>query len=301
MNKIATLSILSILSFSLVASTLSHYPEVHKIIYGFDNRMEVFEAPSQYSDWASATAAMVKTSDLKQTLFNRNFKWLPSVKYEERFRLCSAERFVGQPTVSNCSGFLVAPDILVTAGHCAMSNEQCLDSSWIFDYNAEKEGLAKITFPSKNIFKCAMIIATEKNLVTKNDYAVIRLDRPVVGRIPLKVRLTGKIEDNTELLLIGHPSFLPTKIVDGGSIRVNIDPVYFVGNIDSFAGNSGSPVMDAKTGVVEGILVRGGKDFNYDSVKNCYTTNVCEEGDCRGEDVTRITNIANLLQTLIPN
>jgi hypothetical protein len=45
---------------------------------------------------------------------------------------------------------------------------------------------------------------------------------------------------------------------------------------------------------VEGILVRGERDYVLDSVSNCYRPKVCKMNECRGEDVTRITNIKEL-------
>ena len=41
--------------------------------------------------------------------------------------------------------------------------------------------------------------------------------------------------------------------------------------------------MDAKTGLVEGILVRGENDYVLDSARRCNIVNVCEEGKCRGD------------------
>ena len=48
--------------------------------------------------------------------------------------------------------------------------------------------------------------------------------------------------------------------------------------------NSGSVVLDAKTGLVEGILVRGENDYVLDSARRCNIVNVCEEGKCRGDN-----------------
>ena len=42
--------------------------------------------------------------------------------------------------------------------------------------------------------------------------------------------------------------------------------------------------MDAKTGLVEGILVRGENDYVLDSARRCNIVNVCEEGKCRGDN-----------------
>lgn len=122
-----------------------------------------------------------------------------------------------------------------------------------------------------------------------------RLDRKVINRLPLKIRREGKVDDQAGLVIIGNPSGLPTKVALEGTMRKNDNSIYFVANLDSFAGNSGSAVIDRKTGLVEGILVRGEIDFVLDSERNCKIVKQCAEGSCRGEDVTRITNILPLV------
>ncbi|MFN8369647.1 MAG: S46 family peptidase [Bacteriovoracaceae bacterium] len=88
---------------------------------------------------------------------------------------------------------------------------------------------------------------------------------------------------------------LPTKISDGANVRTNNNPKYFVANLDTYGGNSGSAVFNTKTGEVEGILVRGENDYVYDSAQGCRVSNKCTNAGCRGEDVTRITNIKELM------
>ena len=77
-------------------------------------------------------------------------------------------------------------------------------------------------------------------------------------------------------------------------VRKNVNPIYFSSNLDTFGGNSGSAVFNADTGEVEGILVRGEADYVNDRRRGCKVPNQCSDGGCRGEEVTRITNIKNL-------
>jgi V8-like Glu-specific endopeptidase len=128
-----------------------------------------------------------------------------------------------------------------------------------------------------------------------NDYALIRLDRKVVGRTPLKYRKSGKIAEGQEIVVIGHPTGLPTKVAGGANVRENHRDVFFNANLDTFGGNSGSAVFNADTGEVEGILVRGEQDYEYDWSKGCRVVYKCTDDGCRGEDVTRITNIEALM------
>jgi hypothetical protein len=132
--------------------------------------------------------------------------------------------------------------------------------------------------------------------LSKLDYALIRLDRPAFDRPVLKIRTEGKIEDNAELVLIGHPLGESMKVTGEAKIIENTNPVFFKTNLDSFMGNSGSPIFNKKTGLVEGILVRGEGDFLSDEEGNCERFNICPESGegCVGEDATRITKIPQL-------
>ena len=203
-----------------------------------------------------------------------------------------------------CSGFLVGPDLLVTAGHCMRGgpdsetnvNMNCKTNLWVFDYRQDLIGdnPDEVFVNSKSVYKCAKVISQVLDQSTKNDFALIKLERVVEDREPLKFRTEGKIEDATEIVVIGHPSGLPTIISDGAQVRTNTNPYFFVANLDTFGGNSGSAVFDSETGLVEGILVRGENDYQYNPERGCTEVFKCENDKCRGEDVTRITMIPEL-------
>jgi hypothetical protein len=129
--------------------------------------------------------------------------------------------------------------------------------------------------------------------MSKDDYAFIELDRKVTDLEPLKVRTSGKISKGDSVVVIGHPTGLPTKIADGAKVR-SIQGKFFSANLDTFGGNSGSAVFNAVTHEVEGILVRGETDYVYNSTLGCQVVNVCSNDSCRGEDVTFIKNVEGL-------
>jgi hypothetical protein len=70
-------------------------------------------------------------------------------------------------------------------------------------------------------------------------------------------------------------------------------PAFFVANLDTYGGNSGSPVFNSETHKVEGILVRGETDFT--TIGACTVSMRCPNTGCRGEDCTRITEFAHLI------
>src|SRR5690606_7912461 len=97
--------------------------------------------------------------------------------------LCSDQRFAAQVTPGSCSGFLVGPDVLVTAGHCVSNQKKCEDKFWVFGFTREEA--ADLTLSGENVYKCSQVLYQVLNQGDKNDYAVIKLDRPVEGREPL--------------------------------------------------------------------------------------------------------------------
>jgi len=118
----------------------------------------------------------------------------------------------------------------------------------------------------------------------------VQLDRKVLGRTPVTIRSAGKIPDGEPLFVIGHPCGLPQKFADGAVVRSNHPAAFFVANLDTYGGNSGSPVFSGKTYQLEGLLVRGQKDFV--STGHCNVSMVFPTTGAGGEDVTRSTEWA---------
>jgi V8-like Glu-specific endopeptidase len=206
---------------------------------------------------------------------------------------CAEERFSHQITAAMCSGFLVGNKYLVTAGHCITSESDCASNKWVFDYKVDDAGQSGVTVANTSVYSCKRIISRALDRMSQDDYAYIELDRVVTDRAPLTFRKTGSINAGDEILVIGHPTGLPTKITDGAHVRA-LKGKFFTANLDTYGGNSGSAVFNATTGVVEGILVRGENDYISDS-RGCRASNICPEDGCRGEDVTYITNIKELM------
>ena len=279
----------------LISTSLQLFAS-EKVIYGEDNRVDVVDCDNPlYVDLAHSTAAQITSSNI--TKDGDRYK-IDGSSLAFEYRVCKDERYASQKTVANCSGFLVKDDLLVTAGHCIKTMNDCRRRHWVFGYYADESGQTVTTLPKENIYRCTEIISQTLDSGTKNDFALIRLDRAVVGRNPLQVRTSGKIKKGTELVIIGHPLGLPAKIADNAFVRSNIKQKYFAANLDSFGGNSGSAVINIETGLVEGILVRGERDFIYDSSTRCNRMKRCSNNGCKGEDVTRITNISKLMEIL---
>jgi V8-like Glu-specific endopeptidase len=263
-----------------------------KVIYGVDDRLDLYETGDQlYKDLAKSTAAMMSMSNLTD---NEDGTYSIKGSSLESRGICKSSKFSQQITAARCSGFLVGKDLFVTAGHCVRTAGDCVNFAWVFDFAVDEADKINFTVAKSSVYKCKEIIEQKLDRLTNDDYALIRLDREVTERTPLNFRREGRVEDKKEILVIGHPTGLPSKIAAGAYVRNNVNDVYFQANLDTFGGNSGSAVFDAENGQVEGILVRGETDYIYDRTRGCRVPKVCTNEGCRGEDVTRITNIEKL-------
>ena len=263
----------------------------NKVIYGEDNRVDVVNSTnSLFVELSRSTAAMISSSNLRP---EDNGTTKITARTLKSNGICASERFSAQISAANCSGFLVGEDLLVTAGHCIRSNSDCKSYKWVFDYKVDHEEQGAITVDNTSVYSCSKIINRSLNGSTMDDWALIQLDRKVTDRAPLTYRTSGRIAKNDAIVVIGHPTGIPTKIADGANVR-SLENTFFVANLDTYGGNSGSAVFNAETGMVEGILVRGTTDYVYDSAQKCQVSNVCANSACRGEDVTYITNIPEL-------
>jgi len=269
------------------------------VIYGEDDRIDLRDASEMQKNLARGTAVMVPKERIKKRLFSRSASFSGVSTFNDQvldyegIPLCKEERFREEVTAGVCSGFLIAPDIMVTAGHCIMTERQCKSHDWVFDFALDDKG--KYSIEKKNIYSCEKLIAWKNDFISGLDYAIIKLNKRVKDRKPLDIRRMGKIDDNAEVMVIGNPYGLNTKVSAGATVVDNEDETFFVSDLDTLQGNSGSAIFNAKTGVVEGILVRGEEDFDYDYENECFKSKRCENAsECRGEDVIRITELPEI-------
>lgn len=251
------------------------------LIYGNDDRYEAQLYPEvDFIEKARSVAIRVSKRRLSPDREDSSLINFSERKLKNAIPgLCESERFREQFSLGDCSAFLIAPNKLVTAGHCMAAESECTSHSWVFDFYDNTT-----QFKKSNVYQCKKII-TQKYLYSEgavNDYAIIELDREVLERAPLATRKMGRVNLGTPLVVIGHPLGLPMKITDGAKVsRMNsmererkihswlLRRNYFTANIDAYGGNSGSPVFNKKTGKVEGILIQGAEDFAYNQEKEC--------------------------------
>lgn len=264
-----------------------------RVVYGSDDRVDLYQLLDP--EWFDIAQSTVAIFDQKKITDSGSHFQITSTQYGNTYGLCEDEPFYEQPISAFCSGSLIGPDLIVTAGHCIRNEYNCEKARFVFNYSY-KDKTSDPTIVAKNdVYSCKKIIHTETNALTGIDFALIRLDRKVHNHPILPIQLYDKINNQQNLVVIGHPSGLPAKFAGNASVRTNDEDHYFVSNLDTYGGNSGSPVFNADTKEIEGILVRGASDFLYDAEDKCRRSNVCADNSCRGEDVVRISSILNYI------
>lgn len=328
------------LFLSLSTAMAVHQPNSNLVIYGDDDRVEPYTVTDRKLKKISrSVAAMVspysislKPVDQVSTPVSSSRSWgrgkSPEAQasemtvkgytlgeggvyvrgyceggYCER-QVCDSERFHDQLTIAGCTGFLVAEDILVTAGHCVLTNEDCKSTRWVFGFEVEESGsIAKMT--SDDLYECKEIIGRDlgdfrKDKVNYHDYAVLRLNKKVKGRTPIKINKTGKPVIGDEVAVLGHPSGLPQKIAAGAEVK-KLDNNYFYANLDTYGGNSGSPVINLRTYEVEGIVVIGNDDYTSSdplAYSSCAVSAVLPDETVQAEIASNISQIFPTLETI---
>ena len=265
--------------------------EKQKLVYGTDDRVEIKDAPPQGRADADSVVALFKAAGVVD--MGNGKSQVRTKLFVTSYELCASEPFGQQPCGAYCSGFLVAPDVVATAGHCARPEEFAVaDIRFIFGFRVDEDGNVPTVFPNSEIYRGVELI-DYRYTAAGTDWALVRLDRPVPNHPVVAIRRDGRIPDHEALHVIGHPCGLPAKYADKAQVRTNANPAFFLANLDTYGGNSGSPVFNSHDHTVEGILVRGDNDFV--SQGHCNVSNVCPAAGCSGESVVRTTEFAGLI------
>lgn len=263
-----------------------------KVIYGTDDRIDLYEETNGTRRlWAASTCALLRAGDVQEntdgTVTLRTFD----------YNVCPDEPFANQPAAAFCSGFMVGPDIIATAGHC-FDNGDIGSVRFVFGFVMEDANTPVTTVNANQVYTGVELLG--QALAGDLDYAVVRVDRTITApnATPFDLRREGVIAVGAPIGVIGHPSGIPLKLAFGNDtvVRSNSNSGFFVANLDTYGGNSGSPVIDPNTGIVEGILVRGETDFVNDN--GCLRSNVVSNTGGRGEDVSKSTTFTEFVPLL---
>ncbi len=225
------------------------------VIYGNDDRTEIYAVPDGVHRTAAETAVAMQTdADSLDRSNPDDIRITYAGILGETEGLCADVAYYDQPDPGYCSGTLIDDRHILTAGHCVETADDCSPQwPWVFGYYYESEGTFR-TITADDVYECVDRVVFRNDL--EGDYAVIELDRPVVGHTPATLRGGSDAAPNgTPLTLIGHPNGIPMKVA-GDATVLDYDGQELFTDLDAFFGNSGSGVWN-DAGLVVGILVAG--------------------------------------------
>lgn len=240
---------------------------------------------------ALSVAMMIDNSILSQHIVDSLYR-IDSTSLNESAPVCDDNPWKNNIAIGQCSSFLVSPNKVLTAGHCIKNTaEACSKKSFVFDL---KDDFYTSTFgqflSSNQIYNCKSVVKHKVDYDSGLDYALIELDRAVQDRDLIDSQRVEESLDLSELYMIGYPLGLGSMVSSFGHIREEYQSIY-VTNLDSFVGNSGSPVFSGPDNKLIGLLSRGEKDFKWNSQDKCFELIKCSDSSCRGEDVVKLNAI----------
>ena len=246
------------------------------LIYGGDDRIELRDAPPRFRELASAVVGLV-SAELYEHLTHAPDS-LAELSAERTVPLCPDEFGADQPTLVQCTGVLIAPDLVLTAGHCFSPADRC--DRYVYMTGLALNGGGDLDLQQAEARSCTAIIersAATYELGTSLDYALIRLEAPMRAAPATMARSVPSV--GQPLVAATHPLGLPLKLDMGASVLAIIDQptagAHFAADIDAFIGSSGGAVFDA-AGKLVGVLVGGDGDFDYDRDRDCFRSRLIE-------------------------
>jgi hypothetical protein len=203
--------------------------------------------------------------------------------------LCPDEPFWCQPSVVErqgeyvgafgYSGYLLSPRHILTCWHGweHFSHDKQVA---IFGYQAGSPCDNPTLLPARWVYPLKLYPrATAPNRGNGGpgvgDWVVLELER-AVDHMPLrKMPVISAAEPGRPVYTLGFPCGLPLKLADGATV-LSANSTELWCDLDTFTGNSGSPVFDAITHALLGIVVQGQKDegdFEPAARAGCYVGN----------------------------
>jgi len=280
-----------------------------KAIYGVDDRRN-YDHP-QVTNWqrrgADSTVVLVDMQNLIPSADGASFDLRGgNILGSDGSGLCTPaqaeglgkpeEPFYDEPNPGFCSGFRVGSDRIATAGHCLKTEAQCTRTRFIANFYKTIGGSPEKHVPASDVYACKRLL--DGKLTTDGpDWRLAQLDRPMKSGMNVRLRQLGQepqLQSGDGVTVIGYPLGLPVKIAAGAVVR-GFGKGFFIANLDTYEGNSGSAVFNTEQltkgdMLVEGILVRGEKDFDVKTP--CFVSKRCTVAGCRGEDVTLASEFA---------
>jgi V8-like Glu-specific endopeptidase len=265
-----------------------------RIIRPPDDRKDYFATTTMLQGIGDSVCAQIDADSLDDN-GDGTFLIFAETLATEYSPLCNGEPFADQPTAASCTATLVAADILVTAGHCLDENGVRTDLStiyFVFDYVIKQEGTTPATFTTDQVYRASEILGLANVADTADDWAVVKLDRAVTGRTPVGVRSSDSITMGQSIVAIGFGAGLPMKFSDNSTVQAIVE-FGFEADLDIIGGNSGGPIINANTGLIEGVLSADQGVDDYLQIDGCFRATACPQDPGCDDSFTLLASVMN--------
>ena len=133
-------------------------------LIGGDSRFEVHDpnVPAVYRRVAESTAVVFSTHNIAD--FGTSTIRLNAESASDKMvrtdgaPLCSEERFRNDAAPGYCTAFLIAPDLVATAGHCVSGHTMCQNMGFAFGFAKDSPGDSGLTLSKSDFYRCDTIV-----------------------------------------------------------------------------------------------------------------------------------------------
>jgi len=196
------------------------------------------------------------------------------------YNLCQGEAFSEQMVVGKGTAFIIEENKMMTAAHVFQGPLK--DYAIVFGYRVINSlGTAESSVSADDVYFPSQLIENNSEL----DVTIFKTDR-LIARPILSYEKSSLLKKGSEIYMLGYPMGLPQKLAINADISDDSNYQFFYTTLDSFQGNSGSPVFNLNSHKLIGILVSGMVD--YELRGDCYKSVSCRQPYCLGEKVIRI-------------
>lgn len=249
----------------------------NKSIYGTNSMKDYYQLSPQLKQLADSTVALVMKDMISFDEKNQVYVRVKNYTFGQTQYLDDGEDFVDNPTLAFCSGSLVAKNLVLTAAHC-INDENYKNVKIVFGWKVETPGNFPTVFSNDEVYDVKRIVVRKHDIEgdtledfinTYRDYAILELDRDVVGHKPLEIEKSKELNVSDYMFVAGYPSGIPIKVTDPTDSKVALKgKTVYRTNTDLLGGNSGGPAFDSNTGKIIGVVVTGELEYLYQTLKD---------------------------------
>ncbi len=237
----------------------------------------------------------------KNKLFNNQPLTAP---YGKIHKLKDTEPLFNMPSIikdgnyRNATGFLIGENRILTARH-VIKDVNLDDLRIIFNYKLSHYNPLKAQrVRSSDVYKVSRVVNQGGDGYAKDrtrDWCILELDRIVESSQTLQIS-DRKINHGQKLMMVGHPDGMPLTVSLKGKLLSGPSSFNhsYQCSLDSFHGNSGSPIFTYPNFELIGLYVAGKKK----DVRNNAITRSEENSDKIIQSFTSISHLISIINEL---